>query len=128
MLLLFIISFMAIGIYHFVLNGNKTLSNLSLTIESLAIISFVLLSFHSIFKKEIYTNLLAAPLFWFNSGFLLYFAGNIYLHLFSQYLIAHAQYAFFELWGLWHSLFNIIFFILISIGLWKTRKSLILNY
>ncbi len=128
MLLLFMVSFVAIGIYHLINKGNKTFSNLSLTIESLAIISFVFLSFHSIFKKEIYTNLLAAPLFWFNSGFLLYFAGNIYLHLFSQYLIAHAQYAFFELWGLWHSLFSIIFYILISIGLWKTRKSLILNY
>ena len=122
-LVIFISSFVVIGAYHLYTNGNKTLSNLCLTIESLAIISFVLLTFHSIFKKEIYTNLLAAPLFWFNSGFLFYFAGNLYLHLFSQYLIAHAQYAFFELWGLWHSLFSIIFYILISIGLWKTKKS-----
>jgi hypothetical protein len=122
-LLLFIFMFIGIGLYHLILNGNKTLSNYCLTIESLAIISFVLLSFHSIFKKEIYTNLLDVPLFWFNCAFLIYFAGNIYLHLFSQYLISHAQYAFFELWGLWHSLFSIIFYILISIGLWKTKKS-----
>jgi hypothetical protein len=121
-ILLFIMSFVFISIFYFLKVKSNSLNNFPYTVEAIAIIALVLLSFHSIFKKQIYSNLLNAPVFWVNSAFLIFFSGNIYLYLFSKYLQEHALNAFFEIW-VFHSILNIIFFILISIGLWKTKKS-----
>jgi hypothetical protein len=98
-----------------------SLNSISLTTESLMIVVFSILTFHNILKYPKYLNLLSAPIFWINSAFLLFFSGNLFLHLFSQYLQEHGLAAFYELWALWHSLLNILFYTLISIGFWKTK-------
>jgi hypothetical protein len=85
------------------------------------VIASSFLTFNFIIKDQKYNNILTAPIFWINSAFLFYFGGNMFLHLFSDYLQEHALSTFYELWGLWHSSLNIIFYTLISIGFWKTR-------
>ena len=122
-LLLFAIIFSAISTYHLFTTKSNMLNDTSFSTESVIVVLLAILTFNSILKKQIYTNILAAPLFWFNSAFLLFFSGNLFLHIFSKYLQEHALYAFFELWGVWHSSLNIIFYILISIGFWKTKTS-----
>lgn len=98
-----------------------SLNSVSLTTESIMIVVFSILTFHNILKYPKYLNLLSAPIFWINSAFLLFFSGNLFLHLFSQFLQEHGLEAFYELWALWHSLLNILFYTLISIGFWKTK-------
>lgn len=122
-LVIFAFIFVIISISQILKNKLSVLNDLSFSIESVLVVILSILSFHSILKRQIYTNILAAPLFWINSSFLLYYSGNLFLHLFSKFLLEHALYAFFELWGVWHSLLNIGFYILISIGLWKTKTS-----
>jgi len=104
-------------------NHSNALNSFSFTIESIVFAFLATLQFHYLLKYPRYHNIISAPIFWVNSAFLLYFSGSLFLHLFSQYLISHAQYAFFELWGLWHSILSLIFYTLISIGLWKTKTS-----
>ena len=122
-LLLIAIIFSGISIYHIFTNKSNMLNDSSFSTESVIVVLLAILTFNSILKKQIYSNILAAPLFWFNSAFLLFFFGNLFLHIFSKYLQEHALYTFFELWGIWHSSLNIIFYILISIGFWKTKIS-----
>jgi hypothetical protein len=98
----------------------KGISNISLTFESIIIIVLSILLFNDLLINTRYSNILSAPIFWINSGFLLFFSGNLILHLFSQFLQTYAQKALYELWG-FHSVLNIILYILISIGFWKTR-------
>ncbi len=116
------IMFSVFAIIQLFLNPVKTLNNLTLTTESLMVIIFSVITFHYLIKYPKYKNILSTPIFWINSAFLLYFSGNLFLHLFSHFLTEYAQKAFLELWG-FHSVFNIIFYTLISIGFWKTKTS-----
>lgn len=122
LLLIFTLLFTAISIHHILNTEISRLNDLSLSIESIVVVLLTILNFHSILKNQIYTNILAAPIFWINSGFLIFFSGNLFLHIFSKYLQEYALNAFFELW-VFHSIFNIILYTLISIGLWKTKTS-----
>ncbi len=122
LLYLFIILFTIVSVYQISNIGSVRLNDLSFSIESIIVVLLTILNFHSILKKQVYTNILNAPIFWINSGFLIFYCGNLFLHIFSQYLQAHAINAFFELW-VFHSMFNIILYILISIGFWKTKIS-----
>lgn len=102
---------------------DKTLNNVLLTTQSLIVIASSITTFNSIIKEQKYNNILSAPVFWINTAFLFYFGGNMFLHLFSNYMQEYALYTFYELWGLWHSSLNIIFYILISIGFWQIKRT-----
>jgi hypothetical protein len=60
------------------------------------------------------------PVFWTNTGFLLYFSGNVLLFTFSNYIlnINHALNQY--IWA-FHALFSILLYFFITIGLWKAR-------
>ncbi|MBN8679584.1 MAG: hypothetical protein J0M29_15245 [Chitinophagales bacterium] len=60
------------------------------------------------------------PVFWTNTGFLLYFSGNVLLFAFSNYIlnINHALNQY--IWA-FHALFSILLYFFITIGLWKAR-------
>lgn len=115
--------FLVVSIQQIMARDKDMMNHVSVTLESVMVSLFSVLTFHQLLQKGVYSNILNAPVFWINSAFLFYFTGNFFLHLFSSYLLTHSQYEFYELWGLWHSLVNIFFLILISIGFWKTRTS-----
>lgn len=117
------ILFLIVSVQQIVSTDKDMMNHISVTLESVMVSLFSILTFHQLLEKGTYSNILNAPVFWINSAFLFYFTGNFFLHLFSSYLITHSQYGFSELWGLWHSLVNILFLILISIGFWKTQIS-----
>lgn len=105
-----------------IMQKKNTMSEIFLTFESLFTISLAVITFHQILQKQIYSNILNAPILWINSSFLLFFAGNLFVFLFSKFLHEFAQKAFYEIWG-FHSILNIILYTLISIGFWKTKTS-----
>jgi hypothetical protein len=120
---LFTLCFIVFSIHHIIENNYGKLNYISLVVESISFSFFSIIIFHQILKYSIYSNIIDAPLFWYNSALLFYFIGNIFLNIFSNYLMNKALYSFFVLWGVWHSSLNIIFYILISIGFWKTKTS-----
>lgn len=122
-----VLSYTIFAVLHFFVIAAKTLDHVVLTIESAIVILFSVIGFHHLLKYSSNKNILTVPLFWFNSAFLIYFSGNLFLHIFSKYLQEHALYTFFELWSIWHSLLNIMFYTLLSIGFWKTRTLQISN-
>lgn len=114
--------FVVVSVFEIIMNKKGAMSDISFTFESIFIIMLTIITFHYLIKSQIFSNILSAPIFWINSGLLLFFAGNLFLHLFSQILQEFAQKAFYELWG-FHSILNIILYSLISIGFWKTKTS-----
>ena len=114
--------FITASIIELIIQKKNTMSEISLTFEALFAISMAVITFHQILQKQLYLNILKAPILWINSGFLLFFAGNLFVFLFSKFLHEFAQKAFYEIWG-FHSILNIILYILISIGFWKTKTS-----
>jgi len=115
----FFILFLGIAGYDLYLNGLNSMDNLSLTTESVLLMLYSLIAFFHLIQNPVYPNILKAPLFWFNTAILLYFSGNLFLFVFSNYLQSHYAKVSPALWGI-HSLLNIVFYFLIRLGFWKT--------
>lgn len=108
---------------YFILGPNRnSLNDVAFGIESIYVMIFSLLGFYFLLKKLQNNNIWDIPVFWVNSALLLYFGGNLFLHGFGNYLYEHSLYTFFELWSIIHSSLNILFYILIAVAFWKTRK------
>lgn len=60
------------------------------------------------------------PVFWVNTGFLLYFSGNVLLFAFSNYILSINRALNLYIWA-FHALFSILLYLFIAIGLWKAR-------
>jgi len=111
--------FLAVAAVDLYINGINSMDDLSLTIESIILMVYAILAFFRLIQNPVYENILATPLFWFNTGILTYFSGNLFLFIFSNYIQSHFAKVSPALWGI-HSMLNITFYILISVGFWKT--------
>jgi len=111
--------FIGIAILDFYYNGISSMDDIFLTTESILFMIYSLFAFFHLLQNPVYDNVLAAPLFWFNTAILTYFSGNLFLFVFSNYLENHFAKVSPALWGI-HSLLNIVFYFLISTGFWKT--------
>lgn len=60
------------------------------------------------------------PVFWVNTGFLLYFSGNVLLFAFSNYIIDINRALNLYIWA-FHALFSILLYFFVTIGLWKAK-------
>jgi hypothetical protein len=92
----------------------------SLSVESLCIIIFTLLSFYEI-TQDTSQKLFNIPMFWINSAFLIYYSGNLLVFVFNNYLYMMDHTIQKKIWMI-NSILNIIYYIPISIGFWKVRK------
>ena len=63
-------------------------------------------------------SLLKYPPFYFISGLLFYFSGTLFLFLFGNLILKEGSEAFLDSWML-NLFFNIVFKILLFIGIWK---------
>lgn len=119
---IFLISFfLLVACYDaFLLNGFNTMNNLAASVEFIILIIYALLSFFLILKNLVYENLLQTPFFWINTAVLIYFSGNLFLFLFTTYLQKYDIPDYGSLYAI-HSVLNIVYYILISIGFWKVQ-------
>ncbi|MEO6302856.1 MAG: hypothetical protein ABIP51_06765 [Bacteroidia bacterium] len=102
-------------------NGLNTVNNFSAAIESIVIISYSMFLFYYMLKNLIFENLFIAPVFWFNTGILFYFSGNLILFVFSAHIANNNTNQYMILWAIIHTFFNLIYNVLLSIGFWKTK-------
>jgi hypothetical protein len=72
-------------------------------------------------KRLMYPNLLNTSFFWINIAILIYFAGNLFLFLFSNHLQKNNWEQYLAVYNI-HSVTNIMYYILISIGFWKAAN------
>lgn len=61
------------------------------------------------------------PLFWVNSGFLLYFSGSVLLFAVSNYLLSLNHSLNLYIWA-FHGIFSVLLYLFVSIGVWKLAK------
>lgn len=103
------------------LYGVETADSFAVSVESFIFTCYCLFLFYYILKNLIFENLLASPVFWINTGILLYFTGNFCIFIFSSYVKSHATGEYSLLWRSIHTFFNIFMNIFFSIGFWKLR-------
>jgi hypothetical protein len=121
-IIIFNLLFLTYQIIELKIKSKNSLNEVSLIFESLYVIVFSILTFYQILHKKFQKNLFDSSIFWFNSAFLIYFSGNLFIYLFSAFLNNYYKKVFHEMWG-YHSILSIILYSLISIGFWKTKPS-----
>lgn len=88
-------------------------------LEALLVIIFSLLCFYKLLIELSSKNPTQQPIFWINTGFLLYFAGNLVLFILSNVILKENKAFNYMSWGL-HSCLIALLYILIGIGLWNS--------
>lgn len=91
------------------------------TIESAVMIAISLFMYGFIMKTSSGINIWNQPLFWINSAALLYFSSNLLLFYFSSYVAQLSYNLNITIWVM-HVIFMTLYYLLISIGLWKTPR------
>lgn len=115
--------FILLAYFDYKENGVSELDSLSTTVESVCMVICSLYLFYQVISKLIINKLVASPVFWINSGILLYFSGNLLLFAFSNKLAESNTMMYFILWTTIHSFLNIIYNISLSIGFWKAKSN-----
>jgi len=97
----------------------KEHDTLAMTLESIVMITFGLLYFDQVLKEMAIPNLERYPVFWINSGILIYFSGSLFLFLFSDFIFNNRM----SYWSFWpiHSCLTITKNISFAIGLWLQK-------
>jgi len=98
-------------------------SNVSIlrALESLLLTCLSLLAFNYLLTRLEDVSLTSNPVFWFNTAILIYFAGNFFVFLFMNYINNPVTNNMGEYLAI-HSILNIIYNILLSIGIWNLKQ------
>jgi hypothetical protein len=92
-----------------------TFNSISATAESVYLIVLSLLLFRQLLLQREVMFLDRHPLFWLNSGVLLYFAGNLFVFMLQHAIAGSAQKGY--VYGIVHSVINILANLLFGIAL-----------
>ncbi len=111
--------FLGVAIFEF-MHKIYVMDDLSTTVESILVMLYAVFGYYLLLKNPVQSQVTAIPLFWFHSAFLLYFAGNLFLFVFINYVNQHFKGLSNQLWSI-HSVMSIILYSLIAIGFWKTK-------
>lgn len=84
-------------------------------VESILIVSLVLVYFYELFTADLYVNLAREPYFWISVGVLFYYAGSFFQQGTYNYTVNHKELKQFEMTI--HSLSNILMYLLFTQGL-----------
>lgn len=92
--------------------------------ESLLVLGLVLCYFYKVIRELTIVHLEREPLFWVSAGLLLYFSGNIFIFISSNYVIRHSMALSLKLWDV-HAWLYMVLYGLYAWALWirpSTRK------
>ncbi len=102
----------------------NTFNSNATTVLGLLVIFFALSYFYALLKEVKYSALENNPMFWVNSGFLIYFSSNLILFFINNNLFkGGSNEAGYLIWGL-HAIVNIVLTIFYIIALWVNPKKL----
>lgn len=118
----FIPLLLIIALYDYKINGLSNFDNYSVSVESIFLIGFSMFFFYYCLKHLLFEdNILNSPAFWMNTAVLVYFSGNLFLFVFSNYLMKADPKMRFILWGVIHSSFNMLYNLVLATGFWKAK-------
>ncbi len=96
-------------------NSNTT------TVMGLVVIFLALSYFYALLKEMKYSSLENNPMFWLNSGFLIYFSSSLILFYINNNMFKESTEASYLVWGL-HAIINIVLIIFYTITIWVNPK------
>lgn len=91
-------------------------------VEALVLIGFSLAYFYKLAKEMKVLHLERHPFFWVNTAVLIYFSSNLFVFIYSNYLLLYSQQLGIRIWFI-HALFFILFNTILTLALWTTPKN-----
>ena len=86
-------------------------------VESLLVLSLVVLYFYKVIRDLVIVHLEREPMLWVSIGLLIYFAGNLFIFISSNYVVQRSFELSNQLWAV-HAVFYIILNLLYTLALW----------
>lgn len=91
-------------------------------IESMLVLAFVGFYFHREINRRHFTSRLERePIFWISTGLLLYFLGNMFIFLASNYVLSQSKELGIRVWAI-HALLYIFLNVMYGIALWLPER------
>jgi hypothetical protein len=97
------------------------LQGFSMALESMLLTVLALLFYYKTFREERVQRLERYPLFWLSSGVLLFFAGNLFVFLFSSYVLTDSPNALVAEWSI-HSVLYITTNLIYTAAFWLSPQ------
>jgi hypothetical protein len=91
-------------------------------IEATLLITFALIFFYKLVRQLVVARLEKHPMFWVNCAVLIYFSSNMFIFLYSNYLLLYSKSLGIRIWFI-HSLFFILFYIFLAVSLWIVPRN-----
>lgn len=118
---LIIVTFVTLAIINGIfIQGIFNFNTYASGLEGILIIILSLLCFYKMLIELDTRNPTKQPIFWINSGFLFYFAGNLFIFILSNF-IREDNYLLSLAWGM-HAFLMLILHLFLGIGLWHTLR------
>jgi len=119
-ILLTIVTYVAGSMVYIFMYYSDTFSSLLNIVESILIVSLVLVYFYELFTADFFVNLPREPYFWISVGVLFYYAGSFFQVGTYNYSVNHTELKQFEM--AIHSFSNILMYLLFTQGLLCRRN------
>lgn len=111
------------ALYNFFFIQKENINSYTLIFKSIIVIIYSLYYFYWLLKKLPTTQLQRLPMFWINSSWIIFFAGNFFLFSFTSYLTHVLNDDLLLYWTL-HNVLSIIEAILIIFALWVDLRNI----
>ncbi|OJJ18600.1 hypothetical protein BKI52_23600 [marine bacterium AO1-C] len=98
-----------------------TFNTYARALENLLLIVFALSFFYKLLKELKIKYLEKKPIFWINTGILIYFSGSLFIFIFSNFLVTRRELNT-QMWII-HAFLNIFHNVFYAIGLWLSREN-----
>ncbi len=91
-------------------------------IEAVLLIAFALVFFYKLVHELVVSRLEKYPMFWVNCAVIIYFSSNLFVFIYSNYLLLYSKQLGIQIWFI-HSLFFILFHIILAFSLWIVPRN-----
>ena len=118
--------YLLFGIVNLLFIQQQTINSYTLIMMSIIILIYCLYYFYWLLKELPTMHLHKLPMFWINSAFMIYFAGNLFLFVFTSYLVSVLKDNLLVYWSL-HNFLGIIEMTMIIFALWMDLQNIKLH-
>jgi len=114
--------YLAFGLANVLFLQQDAINSYTMTLRSIVLIGYTLYFFYWLLRELPTTQLHLLPMFWINSAFIIYSSGNLFLYVFTSYLVHELKNDLTLMWLLHNALF-IIEALMINFAVWLDLKN-----
>jgi hypothetical protein len=117
------ICFFIFGMVNMISYQESSINTYTLILESILVIIFSLYYFYWLLRVLPTSQLQRLPMFWLNSAHIIYFSGNLFLFVFTSYLVNVLNNNLLVYWTI-HNILGIIEGFMIIVALWLDLRNI----